>query len=157
MAFTKTEVDTAIGGAHGSIYVDDGAVAQTIATGASYVKVTAFTTDGNSNNITTDAANDKITFTVPGTYHATASCSFTAATNLVNWFGAMFLDGVEQDNLHFERKIGTGGDYGSATLSGLINVTTVPADVDFRVRHDKVSSDDITVRYSNMMVHLVGQ
>lgn len=153
---TTQEVQTALDGAHASIYVDDNAVGQSIASGASYVKIDAFDTNGNSSNCTPDAANDKITITTAGTYHATCSVSFTATSSNTNWFGAMFVDGVEQGNVHFERKIGTGGDYGSATVSGLITVGTVPVDLDFRVRHDG-STQNVTVRYANLMVHLVGQ
>lgn len=153
---TTEEVQVALDGAFASIYVDDNAVTQSIVNGASYVKVDAFASDGNSSNCTADAANDKVTVTTTGTYHATISCSFTATGSNVNWFGALFVDGVEQSNCHFERKIGTGGDYGSATVSGLINVTATK-DVDFRVRHDDGTAKDLTVRYCNLMVHLVGQ
>ena len=152
---TTAEVQTALDGAFASIYVDDNSVVQSIASGASYVKITSFASDGNSSNCTSDATNDKVTVTTTGTYHATVSCSFTATGSNTNWFGAIFVDGVEQSNCHFERKIGTGGDYGSATVSGLINVTATK-DVDFRLRHDG-STQDVTVRYCNLMVHLVGQ
>lgn len=151
-----TQVQDDFDGLYACIYVDDNLVAQTIATGASYTKVTAFATNGVSSNATPDAANDKITITKAGTYHITVSCSFTGATNGINWFGTVFVDGVEQSNIHFERKLGTGGDYGSATISGLVTIAA-NKDVDFRVRHDRGSNDDITVRYCTMQVHAVGQ
>ena len=136
---TTAEVQVAIDGAYSSIYVDDNSTAQSIATGASYVKIDAFDTDGNSSNCTSAAASDKITVTKSGTYHATVSCSFTGASSNTNWFGAIFVDGVEQPNCHFERKLGTGGDYGSVAVSGLLAITATK-DVDFRVRHDYTST-----------------
>lgn len=154
---TTAEVQTAMDGACACIYIDGGAAAQTIATGASYVKCTAFATNGVAINATADAANDKLTLTKDGTYHITISCSFTGATNLINWFGAVFVDGTEQDNIHYERKLGTGGDFGSASSSGIVTVSGAPVDVDFRVRHDRGSDDDITVKYCTLMAHLVGQ
>ena len=153
---TTREVQVALDGAHASIYVDDNSVAQSIASGATYVKIDAFDTNGNSSNCTPDAANDKITITKDGTYHATCSVSFTGSGSNVNWFGAIFVDGVEQSNVHFERKIGTGGDYGSASVSGLLTISGAPKDVDFRLRHDG-ATQNVTVRYCNLMVHLVGQ
>lgn len=156
MAFTKTQVDRIVGGQYAEIYVHEGVTAQTIATGAGYVKCTAFAADGSSANCTADSANDKITITETGLYKVECSNSFTGTGTNVNWFGAIFVGGVEQDQIHFERKIGAGGDYGSTQFGGLIDIGSVPADVDLRVRHSDGTDKDITVRYANMNVVRIG-
>ena len=154
---TTAEVQVALDGAFASIYLDGGSTAQSIANGASYVKSTGFATNGNSSNMTTDVANDKVTATVAGTYQVNVSCSFTGDTNNTNWFGAIFVDGVEQGNIHFQRKIGAAADVGTANASGLVHITSVPVDIDFRLRHGGVAAEDFTPVYMNLSAHLTGQ
>jgi len=154
---TFEQIQVALDGAHASIYLDSGVTAQSIANGASYVKSTGFATNGNSSNMTADVANDKITATVAGTYQVNISCSFIGDTNNTNWFGAIFVDGVEQGNIHFQRKIGTASDTGSANASGLVNITSVPVDIDFRLRHDNGTAENFTAKYLNLSAHLAGQ
>ena len=151
---TQTEFEEQIEGVYAEIYVHEGVTAQSIATGAGYTKSTAFTTNGVSNNCTADATNDKITITKAGTYKIECSLSFTASAD--NWFGSIFVDGTEQDKIHFERKIGVGGDYGSTQFGGLVTVATAPVDVDLRFRSDSVSNEDLTVRYANLNVNRTG-
>ncbi len=156
MAFTKTEVDEQLGGVFAEIYDHEGVTPQEIADGASYVKCTAFSADGVSNNCIADATNSKITLTRVGTYKIECSLSFTADKDNVNWFGSIFVDGVEQDKMHFERKLGKGGDYGSTQFGGLVTVTAVPVDVDLRLRHDDGNPDDVTIRYINLNTNRTG-
>lgn len=144
-------------GIYAGIYVADGATAQSIANGATYTKSTAFVTNGLSANCTPDVANDKITITKTGKYMVIGTCSFTSGTNSVVWKSAAFLDGVEQGNIHWARKVGTGSDVGSASFMGIINVTSVPVDLDVRFRHDQAGSINITVVYSNITVNYIGE
>lgn len=156
MSVTQTQFEEQIDGVYAEIYVHEGVTGETIATGAGYTKSTAFATDGVSNNCTADSANDKITITKPGTYKVECSLSFTGAGVNVNWFGSIFVDGVEQDKIHFERKINTGGDYGSTQFGGVVTVSSVPVDLDLRFRHDDGSDRDVTVRYANLNVNRIG-
>lgn len=148
--FSKTEVDEQLAGVDAEIYVHEGAATQEIPNGAGYTKVTSFTTDGDSQNCTADSANDKLTLTLPGRYKTECSISFTATGTNVVWSGALFIGGVEQDKVHFERKIGVGGDFGSTQFGGRFTTSSVPVDVDLRVRHDDGSAKDITVKYANL-------
>jgi len=80
-------------GAFGDIHVHDaGAGAQSIATGATYTKLTCFTDNGASVGVTADATNDKITLTRTGTRssrsatyvtpsHSTTSCPYCIVTS----------------------------------------------------------------------------
>jgi len=145
-----------ISSTYGSIYVADGSTAQSIPTGATYTKLTGFTTNGLSSNATADAANDKITLTEPGVYMATISTSSSAGTSGVEFKCAGFLNGVEQGQIHFERKFPI-NDVGAAPMSGLIDVTTAPWDFDVRCKHDNGASVDYTLHYSNMTLTYQGE
>lgn len=142
--------------AFGELYVDEGSTATTVATGATYVKLVQFTDAGQSLNCTADSINDKITITTPGRYRVSCSVSFTSSTNNTIVYMAAFLDGVEQDNLHLLRKVGTGGDNGNAGFTGFIDVTTAPVDLDLRARHDQPGNVDVTLYYGNLNVEYVG-
>ncbi len=139
---------------YGSIYVDGGAVAQTIAQGATYTKSTAFTTDGNDSGGISDVANDQLVLT-RGAWHITAAISFFTDTNSNDVIGALFLDDVEQGNLHFKRRIGTGSDIGSASIAGIVVVDQDTETLDLRLRHDVTGDEDITVVYANLNGHKI--
>ena len=144
-------------GTFAEIYVADGSTAQTIATGASYVKLTGFATDGQSSNMTSDVANDKITITKTGRYLVNCSMNGSSATPNVTFIFSAFLNGVEQSQVHAHRKYAAGGDNGSCSLSGIIDVTTASWDLDIRARHDDGSSVDFTPTYMNLTVSYLGE
>jgi hypothetical protein len=155
-SFTKAEVDEQVGGVYGELYAHEGVATQSITNGAGYTKCTGFLSNGQSSGTTPDHTTDVITITKAGIYKVECSLSFTGSGVNINWFGAVFLDDVEQDQIHFERKINTGGDYGSTQFGGYIVVSSVPVDVDIRFRHDDVSDRDITVRYANFNITRIG-
>lgn len=139
---------------YAEIYVSDGSAAQSIAAGTTYAKSTCFTTNGQSANCTADASNDKITITKTGKYRVYGHFNFTGDSNST-FRAAAFLGGVEQDDVHWIRKIAA-NDAGSASASGIIAVTSVPVDLDFRVRHDQVGAVSITPVYANLGVLRLG-
>lgn len=142
--------------AYAEIHCHDAAVAQSIPTGATYTKVTAFTDNGLSANCTADAANDKITITKAGKYRVEGTFSFTCGTNGVIIKGSAFLGGTEQNNVHFEDKVGTGSDVRNAGFTGIVNASSVPVDLDFRIRHDNGGSVNYTFAYANINCSMVG-
>lgn len=148
---------TTLNGTYGGIHVHDNSTSQSIASGATYTKVTAFTDNDVSNDCTPDVANDKITITRTGHYKVDGDISFSSGTANTLWSGAVFLSGTEQNQVHFERKISTAGDVGAAPITGLINVTSVPVDLDFRLRHDNGSAVNVTVRYASISVDRQGE
>jgi len=143
-------------GIYGGVHVHDGSTSQNIATGATYVKMTAFADNEPSSNVTSDATNDKITITQTGRYRVEGSFSFSSDTSNVVFFGSPFLNAVEQDNIHFNRKVATAGDVGNAGFTGIIDVTRVPVDLDFRMRHDNAGTVAPTITYANMNVSYLG-
>lgn len=154
---TTAELQTIIEGVFAEIYTDDSVITQSIPTGATYTKLTNFLSNGESKSCTADQANNKITITQAGEYKIEFNTSFTSSGSNVNWFGAVFVDGSELDDIHFERKIGSGGDYGSTAIGGIYNVTTAPVDVDVRFRHDSGGALDLTKRYMNLNVVRIGE
>lgn len=88
-----------------------------------------------SDHITPDFANDRITITANGIYFVGLFPSFSGGTSaVVN--GAAYVDNVRQESVRFRRKLGTGGDVGSAGALGLINITGTPVDLEFWARAD---------------------
>lgn len=142
--------------AFAEIHLHDGVTSQAIATGTTYTLFTEFTNNGVSGNCTPDVTNNKITITKRGVYKVDGSFSFFSGTNSVTFKLAPFLGGVEQDQIHFERKVSVASDKGSASITGLINVESVPVDIDIRIRHDNGSSVDFTASYANLNVSFMG-
>jgi hypothetical protein len=148
---TTAELQLILDGVYGEIYLHEGVTAQSIPTGATYTKVDGFVSDGASSNCTNAAASDKITATLAGEYKVECSLSFTGTGVNKTWFGSVFVNGVEQDKIHFERRISTGGDVGSTQFGGIATVAA-GNDIDIRVRHDDAGALDFTPSYMNFNV-----
>jgi len=145
-------------GTFAQIYVHDAtAAAQAIATGATYTKLTGLVDNGLSANCTPDAANNKIIFNRVGYYKVSSQLSFSCNTNNVEFKIAAFVDGVEQQQAHLERKIGTASDVGSASFMGVIEVYAPGVEVDIRARHDNIGSVDLTLEYGQLVVEFLGE
>jgi len=143
-------------GSFAGIHVHDASTAQSIATGATYTKSTAFTDNDASNDCTADATNDKITITRTGIYRVASQVSFSSGTANVVFECAAFLNGVEQDQAHWQLKVSSSGDVGSAGFTGIIDVTTAPWDLDLRFAHDNGGAVNATVTYAQLNVQRLG-
>ena len=114
--------------AFGEIYAYDTNTTITISgTGiANKVQVTAFDTNGASNNTTPDHTNDHITITKAGIYKCDVSCSISSGAGAAFKVGAgVFKNNgaTHFTNCHFHRNLsGGGGDTGSASMTGLIDL-----------------------------------
>ena len=64
----KATLFQALAATYGEIYIASGAAAQTLTNANTFYDVTAWTTDGLSNGVTVDAANDKLTINTTGIY-----------------------------------------------------------------------------------------
>jgi hypothetical protein len=80
-ANVKATLFQATAAAYAEIYVAGGAVAQTLTNANTYYKITGWTTDGLSNNVTPDAANDKITIDTAGDYLIQFFVTFSDSNN----------------------------------------------------------------------------
>jgi hypothetical protein len=144
------------GGLHfGEIYASD--VADTIAIAAAgqanKVQITSFAVNGLSNRMSPDQANDHILVLVEGIYLCTCSISArSAAAGGADTFGfAVYKNNGANEfvNLHAHRDLsGGGGDAGSISISGLIDLAvndTIEVWVWNEDSTDDIVIDDITL------------
>jgi hypothetical protein len=108
----------------------------------SWTKITgSFQGNGaSSDHITPDFANDRITVSINGTYFVGLFPSFSGTNNSIIE-GAAYVDGVRQETARFRRKLGVGGDVGSAAALGTFTVTGSPVNIEFYARSDAGTPD----------------
>ena len=80
-ANVKAIVHAITAATYGEIYVSGGSTAQTLTSANTFYDVNAFDTDGLSNAVTLDAANQKITIDVAGDYLVQFFITFTDSNN----------------------------------------------------------------------------
>lgn len=112
-------VVTVMGG-YGSLKTVDGSTAQT-GIGTTPVLLTQWDTNGINVGITPDHTTDSLTVDIDGVYDINCDISFSGSANATFQIH-LRVDGVEQDE-GMHRKIGSGGDVGSAGFSGQVSLT----------------------------------
>ena len=121
------------------------------------MKVTAFTQNGESyNGATADAANDKITITRVGKYKVACVASTYLGTANVVLDSTIFAGGTRVAKLSASRLVTNANGRSSSCISGILDVTSVPIDIDLRVRHDNSGSVNITPVHINLNVEQIG-
>jgi len=143
-------------GVYGEISVNNNVIPQSIPSDpVVYTKLDTWTSNGVSEGVTSEYLNGQIKILSAGNYKLEASLSFKSGTGNIISDCSIFVDGVEQNQAHFSRKISTAGDVGSASITSIaqLNENSI---VDIRLKHDNVSSVDITIVYGNLNVELVG-
>lgn len=140
---------------YGEIYYHDLSVAVPLTASTTYTKLTTFDTNGQSSyNVVSDVANDRIIINRPGKYKVQFSFSSEFDTNDVTVKTTVFLNDVEQHNIHTERKL-KAISISASSGSGIINVTSTPAYLDARTR---VDIDCIaTAVYGNLNIFYLGE
>ena len=130
----------------GTLYCEDNSTAETTVD-ATPRKIAALASKGVESGLSVDTANNQITAAVAGDYLVIASCSFSGTLSstcvieiYVNTTGS---------NLKLERKLGTGGDVGSAPVSGIV---TLAAGDDVSLYQ---SSDGSAMTISNAQLSLI--
>ena len=118
----------------GEIYYSDASTPQSIPTGVTYTKWTAFATNGASSNVTNDAANDKIILTEAGIYQVTGNFSTSCDTDSVLLHTALFVNGTEKANIHKYETFLNQNNSQSGVVSGIITITTadLPAETRYK-------------------------
>ena len=140
----------------GEIYVHDNSTADTVST-ATWTQMTRFDTDGVSNgSVTPSNSDDHITVGKAGMYLITISLAFSGTAS-VDWeFSAFKNNGnTELENVHTDRKLGAGGDIGSASLSGIIDCAANDT-IELWMRHAAGVDKDITVETCTMSLVQIG-
>ena len=140
---------------YGEIYVADSALEQSIPTGAGFTKVTLFGVNGQTKRCDSDHANDKITLNKNGRYFASGSFSMASDTDSVTVTGSAFLAATAQNNICFKKTFGTKTFFCTAGFAGIINVSSAPQDIDFRVTHSAGGAVNLTLAYGNLNAQFI--
>jgi hypothetical protein len=140
-------------GIFGEIHVHDNLTSQAIPNGATYTKLNVWSDNGPSKGVIPNKVTGEITLPSAGIYKIEGSLSFRSGTGNVVHNCSVFLDGIEQDNDHFSRKVAVANDVGSASVTGFV-VATAGQVVDIRMSHDDASPVDVTINYGNLNVQL---
>jgi len=135
----------------GQIYTDTPQVVN-LAIANTYYQIAGMTADIAIN---TSIASSQITVSKAGYYLVQCTSSFTHATNNTVIHHSLFVDGVEDTRLEFERKIGAGGDVGYAGGSVLILLTAGQV-LDIRAKSVS-NTGNLTTNHFNLNVMLVGE
>ena len=151
---TTANLNVLADGVYGGIHQHDNAVVQAIPTGTTYTKLTLWSDNDPSSHTTPDEVTGTITLATAGNYKVECQLSMITGTVNTTVFVSAFLDGVEQEQCHFTRKISTSGDVGSASFTGILTATAGQV-LDLRLRHDVGASVDITIQYGSFNCHLV--
>ena len=142
---------------YAEIYITAGQTAQNILEFAGdYTLVTNWSANGSSKRCVAGYANNKITIYKPGFYFVSGSFSFFSTTDSVVFWGAPFLNAVLQSHIHWKKTLGTKTNVINVGFVGIIVVSTVPVDLDFRVRHATAATVSITIEYGNFNCFYIG-
>lgn len=146
-------------GSYGEIYVADGVTAQAIPNGAAYTQLTAFNTAQGANGVSNILVADKTTskISVPGFALGRYLCTFTLSGQSdtdCNLLTAVFLNGVEQNQIHSEGFITSGITLGLAG-SGFLDVMGA-WDVTLNASHDQSAPINLTPYFINFSMHRIG-
>jgi hypothetical protein len=89
-----------------------------------------------------------------GTYMVMMSYSFSGSVNTL-MEGAIFLNGVRQDRLEFNRFLGAGGDQGFAGIMGIVDLSAGDV-LDFRIKADGAAKT-VATRHASLAINRIGR
>ena len=116
----------------GQVYTTGGSGTQS--PGASYVLCTQIDSNGlSSSGITPDQANNKITIANTGIYLVALQISFVGNNNATTK-ARIYWNGVAQTHLTLQRTMGAAAAVGSASVVGVVDVTSGATDLDVRIQ-----------------------
>lgn len=92
---------------------------------------------------------DSIRIIDPGIYKAHLCTSFTHSINNTQCHAHVTLNGVHQENVETERKIGTAGDFGAMSCNGYVEVKA--SDV-LQVKFASNKTGDLTINHINFNI-----
>ena len=145
-----------VGSAWGCLYISgEGATAQSIPTGATYTKITAFTTALlGADGCDPDPANDQITVEDAGVYVVGFTRAYHADTANVIWHVAVFVNGVLAPQSVVSIKTASTATPFYADLD--VPVVCAAGDtIDIRLRHDNGGSVNITYEHATLYVQRI--
>jgi hypothetical protein len=126
----------------GAISVVGNSTGQTGISATTWTTITQFDTDVFSGGVTADQANNKLVLVEAGFYLVVFTMSFSGTGNDTYNVRAVW-NGVSDTGAQVTRKLGTGGDVGSATLVAVIDATSGGNDLQVEFQID--TSGDFTL------------
>ncbi len=119
----------------------------TTSTSTTKIQILIFDTNGQSNNMTPDHAQDHITVVKAGMYKIDASISIKNSSGSAHVISLEMYknDGtVVFNNIHAGRTLGTGTDVGNLTMSGIVDLA-VDDTIEFWITSDSGAARTVTV------------
>lgn len=133
--------------AFGELYTNaDAAIVLTMAVINTDYLVTGYI-KGKKNKTVLSA--DSIRVSEDGIYIVNLSTSFTHATNNTQCHAHVTVNGVHQENVETERKIGTAGDFGAMSCNGYVKVKA--SDI-LQVKFESDKTGDLTINHINFNI-----
>jgi len=105
---------------YGGLYVEDNSTAEASSTSTPALLACFDTAMPTGSEATSSTSGNTITVTDAGDYSVSLQISFSGGSS-DTYFVEIYVDGVGTD-IKVERKLGTGGDTGSASLHGIVSV-----------------------------------
>lgn len=141
--------------AYGEISVVGNVTGDSVNT-ATWTQVSRFNINGLFRKTAPDHTEDHIVITEDGIYHCMVSCAFSGDA-AVDWAFKLFCDNgtIAKDNVHANRKLGSGGDIGSMSLNGLVSFEK-GATVELWMMHGAGVSKGITVEDCTLTIIRIG-
>ncbi|MFC1618275.1 hypothetical protein ACFL2B_03280 [Patescibacteria group bacterium] len=137
---------------YGELYVSDNSSAQAMS--SAYAQYTTSWAVGNSSGTTPSAVNSDIAISTTGYYLVTFSGSFSGSNSETFTAQIQKNNGAtDLTNLTLERKLGTGGDVGSTSISG-IGYFESGDTVELWIK-SATDSKTMTMRQANLSVELI--
>ena len=139
------------------MYTRDNTTQQGLTT--TYAKITNFDTAGATNNASVSVANDQITFNKTGKYLINATISIESVTAGGSYDIEIqgFWNSTAQNNLHAHRSLaGGGGDRGSMTITGILDVTTASTTLELQAKHNSTGTKNVIFEDMNINAIMIG-
>jgi hypothetical protein len=121
----QAQLDTKTPKGYGGLSVNGNTNNLALAAQDTWYQYPYFDTNDPSLGMTPDHTNDHITVGTTGVYFVSIDASFSGSV-VTTFEVQMFINNGATGfpNVHFERKIGTGGDIGAAPASGIVSLTS---------------------------------
>lgn len=140
---------------YGEIYVFNANAPQTIPNGIVFTKITPFMADGDYLNCNPDGVNQQIIIIRAGYYKVTTTFSSHLGSNGNILETALFKNDLIVNKLYVIRKLVIAGEPSTGGATGIV-YCDVDDVLDIRVRHDRIASVELTVRFGNVNIEKIG-
>ena len=156
MSNVYTDIRHLSDGVYGGIYCTGNTNATTISTQNTWYQIACFDTNGPSSETTPDHTNDHVLIDETGFYKILFTASFSGGAGKTYELQVKTSNGATgYENIHTERKLGSGGDIGACSGHGH-TLLTAGDTVELWIRCTDVTTANAVVRDVNLTVQKIG-